>query len=234
MENTFNNYIIAGASSGIGLELARLLIEKGHTVYALSRTPGPLHGNDRYIHLYHDFLTHDPLPDIAAETSGIAYCPGSIILKPFARISKEDIDNSYILNAGGALSFSQRYLANLKWADSPSIVFFSSVAVQTGIPFHTAVAMAKGALEGLTRAMAAELAPKIRVNAVAPSLTDTPLAAGLLSTGAKIEAARARHPLESVGTAKEIATIAYHLLTQYTWVTGQVFNVNGGFGTVIR
>lgn len=149
-------------------------------------------------------------------------------------MSLEDVDKAMTLNATSALRFTQRYLDNIKGSEDPAIVFFSSVAVQAGLPFHAATAMAKGALEGLTRALAAELAPTVRVNAIAPSLTDTPLAAGLLNTDAKVQAGRARHPLNNLGTASEVALVAYHLLTQYKWVTGQVFGINGGLGTIIR
>lgn len=234
MQITSKNYIVAGASSGIGLELARMLMQEGFTVYGISRTPGPLEGEDLYRHLPHDFLSDEPLPDITVDAAGIAYCPGSIVLKPINRVTRDDVNKAITLNATSALWFAQRYLANIKGSEDPSMVFFSTVAVQSGLPFHAAIAMAKGAVEGLTRALAAELAPLVRVNAVAPSLTDTPLAAGLLNTEAKAEASKARHPLNTVGTAKEVALVAFHLLTQYKWVTGQVFGINGGLGTIVR
>lgn len=234
MENIANTYIVAGASSGIGLELATLLIHHGFEVFGLSRTPGPLNGHKLYRHYSHDFLSDEPLPDITVKAAGLVYCPGSIMLKPLARISKEDVNKTITLNATAALLFVQQYLANIKNTKDPSILLFSSVAVRTGMPFHTATAMAKGAVEGLTLAMAAELAPDVRVNAIAPSLTDTPLAAGLLNTEAKIQAAKARHPMNTFGTSAEIAKVAFHMLTEYCWVTGQVYNINGGLGTIIK
>ncbi len=234
METTAKKYIVAGASSGIGLELARLLIGEGYIVYGISRTPGPLHGEERYRHFTHDFLSEDTLPEITGQVAGMAYCPGSIVLKPFGRVSKKDVSDAITLNAVSALWFAQRYVANLKGAEDPAMVFFSSVAVQAGMPFHAATAMAKGAVEGLTRALAAELAPTVRVNAIAPSLTDTPLAAGLLNTEAKVQAGKSRHPLNSLGAPKDVALVAFHLLTQYRWVTGQVFGINGGLGSIIK
>lgn len=234
MENTAHTYIVAGASSGIGLELAILLTQHGFEVCGISRNPGPLNGHKLYRHYTHDFLSEEPLPDITDKAAGLVYCPGSIVLKPLTRISKEDVNKTMTLNATAALLFVQHYLANIKNTQDPSIVLFSSVAVRTGMPFHAATAMAKGAVEGLTLAMAAELAPEVRVNAIAPSLTDTPLAAGLLNTEAKIQAAKARHPLNAFGTSAEVAKVAFHVLTQYHWVTGQVYNINGGLGTIIK
>jgi NAD(P)-dependent dehydrogenase (short-subunit alcohol dehydrogenase family) len=115
-----------------------------------------------------------------------------------------------------------------------AIVLFSTVAVQTGLPFHASIASAKGAVEGLTRSLAAELAPKIRVNAVAPSLTDTPLAAQLLSSDDKRSASAKRHPLKRIGTPEDIANTALFLLEDSSaWMTGQIIGVDGGLGTVL-
>lgn len=234
MENTPKAYIIAGASSGIGLELAKMLLLQGNTVYGISRSPGALEGRKGYLHLQHDFLSDQPLPEISTQASGLAFCPGSIILKPAERLSSQDIDTAFTLNAKAAFLFIRHYLPNIRQSGDASIVLFSTVAVQTGLPYHSAVAMAKGAVEGLARSLAAELAPAIRVNAIAPSLTDTPLAAPFLNTEAKAEANRMRHPLQSTGKAEEIALLAFHLLTSYRWATGQVFGINGGLGTIIR
>ncbi len=233
MEHSPKNYIIAGASSGIGLELARMLLQDGHTVYGISRNPGPLGGEKGYTHLEHDFLSDAPMPEIAVQAGGLVFCPGSIVLKPVERLTMQDIDTAFSLNARAAFLFTKKYLPNVRQSGDASIVLFSTVAVQTGLPYHAAIAMAKGAVEGLTRSLAAELAPGIRVNAIAPSLTDTPLAATLLNTEAKAEANRMRHPLKSIGKATDIAGLAYHLLTQYQWATGQVFGFNGGLGTIM-
>ncbi|MFL9838520.1 SDR family oxidoreductase [Flavobacterium sp. ST-75] len=226
-------YIVAGASSGIGLELAKTLV-KNNIVYGISRTPGELQHHENYRHILFDFLTDENLPDISANANGLIYCPGSITLKPLERLSVSDIDNDFTINAKGAFSFVKKYTNNIKNSTNASILLFSSVAVQTGLPYHISIAMAKGAVEGLTRALAAELSPTVRVNAIAPSLTNTPLAGALLNSEAKIEANKQRHPLKNIGSPREIALFANHLLTQSTWITGQVFGINGGMGTIIK
>lgn len=227
-----NSYIIAGASSGIGLALAKLLIDN-HIVYGISRTPGVLELHKNYRHIPFDFSADTSLPEITGTINGLVYCPGSITLKPLERLSTTDIDNDFTINAKGAFSFVKAYIKNIKQNTHANIVLFSSVAVQTGLPYHVSIAMAKGAVEGLTKALAAELSPKICVNAIAPSLTATPLAGSLLNNEAKIEANSQRHPLKRIGSPEEIAQFAYHILTQSTWATGQIFGVNGGLGTLI-
>lgn len=233
MSDQVNAFIIGGASSGIGLELAKILV-KDNIVYGLSRTAGELNGNENYRHLPVDFLSGETLPEIDANVRGLIYCPGSITLKPLERISVSDIDRDFAINAKGAFSFVKKYLPNVKHTPNAGVLLFSTVAVQTGLPYHVSVAMAKGAVEGLTRALAAELSPAVRVNAIAPSLTDTPLAGALLNSEAKVEANKQRHPLKDIGSAREIALFAHHLLTQSTWITGQVFGINGGMGAVIK
>jgi NAD(P)-dependent dehydrogenase (short-subunit alcohol dehydrogenase family) len=124
-------------------------------------------------------------------------------------------------------------LPNLKKADCPSLVFFSTVAVKVGMPFHTSVAAAKGAIEGFAKALAAEYAPNMRVNVIAPSLTDTPLASKLLSNDSKKEKMAERHPLKRVGTKEDIAATAAFLIgDEANWITGQVLGVDGGLSTI--
>ena len=161
------------------------------------------------------------------------YCPGSINLKPFKSLKEQDYLNDFNINALGAVKIINNYLPNLKKAETSSLVFFSTVAVQTGMPYHASVAMAKGAVEGLTRSLAAEFAPNIRVNAIAPSLTDTPMASRLLSSDEKKEASAKRHPLNSIGNPEEIAKAASYLLSDDSgWITGQVIHIDGGISSL--
>jgi NAD(P)-dependent dehydrogenase (short-subunit alcohol dehydrogenase family) len=164
---------------------------------------------------------------------GIAFCPGAIALRPFARIQPVDFIADYNLQVVGAIKVIQAALPALKNADQASIVLFSTVAVQLGLNFHSLVSASKGAIEGLTKSLAAELAPKIRVNAIAPSLTNTPLAASLLNSDQKVEANAERHPLKRVGQPEDISAMAAFLLSPKTsWITGQILSVDGGMGVL--
>ena len=227
-------FLIVGGSSGIGLALTNQLVAEENKVVVLSRNLNQLQLNENIE--YHTFDVLDDsqsFPVINHEISGLAYCPGSINLKPFKSLMEQDYIDDFKINALGAAKVINQYLPNLKKVEKSSIVLFSTVAVQTGMPYHASVAMAKGAIEGLTRSLAAEFAPKIRVNAIAPSLTDTPLASKLLSTDEKKEASAKRHPLNSVGKPEEIANAAYYLLSdESSWVTGQILHINGGISSL--
>lgn len=227
-------YLIIGGSSGIGKALAIQLAESGKQVIATfnKNAPAAEHPNLRFHHLnvLDENISADFLPD---ELSGLVYCPGAISLRPFDRIKPGDFEADYKLQVIGAIRIIQLALAKLKKTESASIVLFSTVAVQTGLAFHTQVAASKGAIEGLTKALAAELAPRIRVNCIAPSLTNTPLAASLLNTEQKMEANAQRHPLKRIGTAEDIANMAAFLLSsEASWITGQVLHVDGGMSTL--
>ena len=132
----------------------------------------------------------------------------------------------------GAIKTISAVLKNLNNADHSSIVLFSTVAVQTGMPFHSSIAVSKGAIEGLTRSLAAELAPKVSINAIAPSLVNTPLAEKFLNSESKMERAMDRHPLKKVGSPEELANTAVYLLLNSSWITGQIIGVDGGIGTL--
>ena len=226
------NILVIGGSTGIGLQLVKN-ISANNRVYATYNQ-----------HLVNDFdhATFHPLNVLDSQfdlgflpetIDGIAYCVGAINLKPFARISEDDFINDYKKQVGGAIRIIQALLPKLKMSEQASIVLFSTIAVQTGFPFHTLVASSKGAIEGLTKALAAEFAPKIRVNCIAPSITDTPLAAALLNTEEKKMANAQRHPLKQVGEANDIAGMAEFLLTEKSkWITGQIFHVDGGMSTL--
>lgn len=229
------HFVIIGGSSGIGLAISRNLAEKGHQVIVGSRTAGALEEVPAVTHVPFD-ATADPFPPEALPDAvdGLVYCPGTIRLLPFARLSEDDFTEDLRVNLLGAVRTIQACLPKLKKApDGAAIVLFSTVAVRTGMPFHASVASAKGAVEGLTRSLAAELAPRIRVNAIAPSLTDTPLAARLLSSEDKRRASADRHPLKRIGDPKETAATAVFLLEPASaWITGQVLPVDGGMGSL--
>ena len=226
-------YIIIGASSGIGLQLAKTLADKGDTVIGTYNSH-PLENSEN--------ITYHSLNVTAAELDlsffpevidGIIYCPGSINLKPFGRIKAEDFLSDFNLQVGGLIKVLQYAFPALKKSEHAAVVVFSTVAVQLGLPFHSQVCASKGAIEGLTKALSAEWAPSIRVNCIAPSLTDTPLAANLLNTDEKKAANALRHPLKKIGTASDIANMAAFLLSENAaWITGQIIHVDGGMSTI--
>ncbi len=230
------NILVVGGTSGIGLALARQLEAQDATVWVASRQPSEGSAALGATHLLLD-VTGDvgslatALPDVL---HGLAYCPGTINLKPFPRLTDDDFLRDLQVNVLGAVRVVRTVLPKLKKAEDAGIVFFSTVAARVGMNFHTSVATAKSALEGLTVSLAAELAAsRIRVNAIAPSLTDTPLAGNLLSTPEKRDAADKRHPLGRVGNPDDMAALAALLLSdQGSWLSGQVIHVDGGMSTL--
>ena len=228
------NYLIIGASSGIGYELAQLLVKNGHKVYG-TYCKKELISNQLGLEYHHldvmeEDLNFDYLPE---QIDGLVYCPGTINLKPFHRLKPASFTNDFNLQVVGAVKVVQAIMPKMKTVENASIIFFSTVAAQMGFNFHTQVAASKGAVEGFTRALAAELAPTIRVNAIAPSLTNTPLAEKLLSSEDKIKANDERHPLKRIGTPADLAEMAVFLLSdKSTWISGQIFHVDGGMSTL--
>ncbi len=226
------NYLIIGHSSGIGNAIAAKLSVDNfvYGTYAKNKTENKQNVSSHYLNVLDNEIDLSFLPPVL---DGLVYCVGAINLKPFARIKEEDFINDFKLQVMGAIKIIQACLPNLKNSEQASIVLFSTVAVQLGFNFHSIVSTNKGAIEGLTKALAAEFAPKIRVNCIAPSITQTPLAANLLSTPEKIEANAQRHALKKIGDAKEVADAAIFLLQKTSsWVTGQIIHVDGGMSSI--
>lgn len=224
------NFLIIGGSSGIGKALSENL-SKHNEVFATYNKNEVFHESIKYFHFNaNEELDTASLPDVL---DGFCYCPGMINLKPFTRFTEENFIEDYKIQVIGAVKTLQAVLPKLKAANQASVLFFSTVAVQTGFPFHSLVSASKGALEGLTKALAAEFAPKIRVNCIAPSLTNTALAANILNTPEKIDNNAQRHPLKKIGNANDIAAAAEFLLTEKSsWITGQVLHIDGGISTI--
>jgi NAD(P)-dependent dehydrogenase (short-subunit alcohol dehydrogenase family) len=227
------NFLVIGASSGIGFSIAEKLVAEGAEVFSTSRYisknfPGNKIQLDVLSEL-DDFSLQ--LPD---RLHGVVYCPGTINLKPFARMTDQDFLNDFNLNVLGAVKVIRQVVSKLKKAESSSIILFSTIATKTGMNFHSSVGVSKSAVEGLSISLAAEYANSgIRVNTIAPSLTDTPLAANLLSTPEKRELSAKRHPLGRVGEANDISSAALFLLSEESsWITGQVLHIDGGLSSL--
>ncbi|MCA0446835.1 MAG: SDR family oxidoreductase [Bacteroidetes bacterium] len=228
------NYFIIGGSSGIGKRLSSQLAEAGHQVFStyFKNRAEPEHPSIscHYLNVLDENIDLDFLPETL---NGLIYCPGSINLRPFARLNPADFTTDFNLQVVGAIKVIQAALPKLKASSNSSIVLFSTVAVQSGFNYHSLVSTSKGAIEGLTKALAAEFAPTIRVNCIAPSLTDTPLAANFINTTTKLETNAQRHPLKRIGTTEDIANMAEFLLSEKSgWITGQILHVDGGISTL--
>tara|TARA_Y100000004_G_scaffold113555_1_gene127483 strand:+ start:2651 stop:3346 length:696 start_codon:yes stop_codon:yes gene_type:complete len=226
------NYLVIGGSSGIGKEISELL-SKENIVFSTSRNEIN-ESNENIRHIKYDVLEDELDPELLPDQiDGFVYCPGTINLRPFRSLKLETFRSDLELNLIGAIKTLQIILTRLQQSPSSSIIFYSTVAVKTGMPFHSSVSSSKSALEGLTKSLAAEFAPKIRVNCIAPSIVNTPLANKFLNTEDKIEKAAARHPLNKIGTAKEIAQLTQYLLDDKSkWITGQIINIDGGISSI--
>ncbi len=231
---TQKHFVVVGGSYGIGLGIVHRLLKRESRVTVLSRSkleiPESSLVEHKQIDVVSDPISSGMFPEIV---DGLVYCPGSINLGPIRSLDCDSLVEDFKLNVVGAVKIIQSALAALKKAQTPSIVMFSSVAVGQGMPMHASVAATKGAVEGLTRSLAAELAPRIRVNCVAPSLTDTPLAERLLNSSEKRSAMANRHPLKRIGAIEDIASAVDFLLSsESSWITGQVIAVDGGLSCV--
>jgi NAD(P)-dependent dehydrogenase (short-subunit alcohol dehydrogenase family) len=227
------NILLIGGSYGIGLAIAKEL-QFENKIFIASRT----NENIADLHVTHipfdaitDTLDTTKLPDVI---DGLVYCPGSINLRPFKGLKPESFESDLQINFISLVKVIQTVLPNLTASNQSSIVLFSTVAVKMGMPFHTSVSASKGAIEGFAKALAAEYAPKIRVNVIAPSLTDTPLANKFLNSEEKKEKSAARNPMKKVGTSEDIAQMANFLLSEKSsWISGQIFHVDGGMSTLL-
>ena len=226
------NILMIGGSYGIGLPLVKIL-NKEFNVHVACRT------NDQLQSENVNFIKFDALNDefdnslIPDEIHGFVYLPGSINLRPFKGLSVEAFKQDLEINLISLIKVLKTVMPKLVAADNSSIVLMSTVAVQRGMPFHSSVSASKGAIEGLTKSLAAEYAPKIRVNAVAPSIVDTPLANRFLNNDLKIEKSAQKHPMKRVGNSNDIAEIINFLLSEKSsWMTGQIIGVDGGTSTL--
>jgi len=217
--------VVIGGSKGIGKAIIESLIDENEVIN-ISRTDTlPPHNN--FTHYSLDILSDD-LPDIEAIDS-LIYCPGSINLKPIARLKLEDFREDFEINVIGAVKAIQHFLPSLKNGSKPSILLFSTVAAKLGMPFHASVAAAKSAVEGLTKSLGAELAPTIRVNAIAPTVTNTGLASKLLRNDRMIENITERHPLKKYLQPNEVADMATFLISEKAAsISGQIFELDCG------
>ena len=225
------NILLIGGSSGIGLSLVNQ-ISQVHNVYVACRSRNSLPENVNYIN--YDVLNDELDSSLFPETiDSFIYLPGSINLRPFKSLSIESFKEDLEINFIGLIKSLKSVLKNLTASNSASIVLFSTVAVQRGMPFHSSVSSSKGAIEGLAKSLAAELSPKIRVNVIAPSLVNTPLANRFLNNDIKIEKSANRHPLKRIGSASDIANLIDYLISdKSSWITGQIIAVDGGLSTI--
>lgn len=217
--------VVIGGSKGIGLSIVKLLTPS-HKVISISRSVSNIE-HENLTHYSVDVLSEE-LPDIS-EVDGLVYCPGSINLKPISRLKIEDFKNDFEINVIGAVKAIQKYARVMKDSQHPSIVLFSTVAVKLGMPFHASIATAKAGVEGLVKSLGAEFAPKIRINAIAPTVTDTELAAKLLRNERMIENITERHPLKKFLSPDEVAEMALFLLSHKTAsMSGQILEMDCG------
>ncbi len=220
------NIVIIGGSKGIGFEILKQQLAQNNNVFNLSRNE-PEVSNINLTHFDINVL-HDTLPEIE-NIDTLIYCPGSINLKPIGSLSIDDFRNDFEINVIGAVKAIQKYLPNLKKGNDPSILLFSTVAVKLGMPFHASIATAKAGIEGLVKSLGAELASTVRVNAIAPTITDTTLAANILRNDRMKENMMERHPMKNYLKPEEVANMANFLISENAKsISGQIFEMDYG------
>ena len=225
------NILVVGGNSLIGQEVIKLANSEGDSVFATSRSiiDMPL---KNFFHLdpNEDLSGLDTLPD---SIDALLYCPGSISLKSIQRMDISDFRDDFRINVEGAFNIIKKVLPNLKKGDGASVVFISSVAANSGMTFHSSIAASKAALEGFARSLASELAPRVAVNCIAPSLTNTPMADHLLNNEKKLQSSEERHPLNAIGHPEKIAKVIYNLFSaKEDWITGQTICIDGGLSSL--
>jgi len=225
------NILVIGGNSLIGQEVIKLSNAKGDNVIATSRSTIDL-PLENFIQLdpNEDLSGLDTLPD---SIDALLYCPGSISLKSIQRMDISDIREDFRINVEGAFNIIKKVLPNLKKDDGASVVFISSVAAKSGMTFHSSISASKAALEGFARSLASELAPRVAVNCVAPSLTNTPMAEHLLNNEKKLQSSEERHPLNTIGDPVKVAKVIYNLFSaKEDWITGQTISIDGGLSSL--
>ncbi len=227
------NILLIGGSYGIGQAIAQLT-QNDYKVFVASRSSEGLAGIN-VTHIPFDVLNNTlDVSALPAIIDGFVYCPGSINLRPFRGLKIETFEADMHINFFAMVKVIQTVLPQLTASTQASVVLFSSVAASMGMPFHTSVAAAKGAIEGFAKALAAEYAPKIRVNVIAPSLTNTPLAEKFLNNDDKKEKSAQRHPLKRFGESADLANMAVFLLSENSsWMSGQILHVDGGMSALL-
>ena len=226
------NILLIGGSHGIGLEVVKQLHTNNNVIVA-SRTNDHLKELNVTHHTFDAYKDNLESLDLPEQLDGFIYCPGTINLKPFKMLKQEDFEDDLHKNFISLVNCTRAILPRLKKSNQASIVYFSTVAVKLGMPFHTSVAASKGAIEGFAKALSAEYAPKIRVNVIAPSLTNTSLSSNILNNDKKKQLMNERHPLKRVGEAIDIANATTYLLSdKSSWMTGQVIHLDGGMSTL--
>jgi 3-oxoacyl-[acyl-carrier protein] reductase len=227
------HFVIVGGSKGIGLGIVKRLARDGNSVTVLSRTGDNLQGLNGVQHIAFDVTLDAPIANLPAEIHGLVYCPGSLNLRSFRSLSPDIFRQDFEINVIGAVKVIQAAMGGLKEAGRSSVVLFSTVAVGQGMFAHASIAASKGAIEGLTRTLAAELSPEVRVNCLAPALTNTALTQKFFADPAKAAGMGEKYPLGRTGTVDDLAAMACFLLgPESSWITGQVIGIDGGMASI--